>query len=177
MKRLKKHVIYIIIVLSSLSFFASSYGKGDIFELKWIRLEPGDNRTKVITRKSREVLYAENEPILTTDDVASASARIEDWSEGHKKIAEIMPYELKPYAVLELVFTKNGWDKFAEIVPGNMGKTVGVIIDEQLIMTRWIGAPIIVYGTMTIKGLLTDQEANSVAERINSLKKSSKGVK
>jgi len=93
------------------------------------------------------VLYLHPNSVLSTPDIASATARTD-------------PVSAAP--VVELTLTPAGRDRLARATTDNVGRILAVLVDEALITAPIIREPIL-GGRVQISGSMTAAEASDLA--------------
>jgi len=93
------------------------------------------------------VLYLHPDAVLSTPDIASATARTD-------------PVSAVP--VVELTLTPAGRDRLARATTDNVGRILAVLVDQALITAPIIREPIL-GGRVQISGSMTVAEANDLA--------------
>jgi hypothetical protein len=98
-------------------------------------------------------IFYVKEPVLSNKDVAGAKAK------------PTAMYGKVTY-LIEINFSDEGAQKFAQITKDNIGKDLAIVIDGKIIMAPTIQTPIL-DGKCQIQGRFTKAEAEEVALKIN----------
>ncbi|WP_308013064.1 hypothetical protein [Inquilinus sp. Marseille-Q2685] len=115
-------------------------------QLRFAESDPKPGLTRFEDAAGR-VLYLRPEAVLSTPDIASATARTD-------------PVSATP--VVELTLTLAGRDRLARATTDNVGRILAVLVDETLITAPIIREPIL-GGRVQISGSMTAAEANDLA--------------
>ncbi|MGO4125445.1 hypothetical protein AB4Z01_13660 [Inquilinus sp. YAF38] len=115
-------------------------------QLRFAESDPKHGLTRVEDATGR-VLYLWPETVLSTIDIASATARTD-------------PVSATP--VVELTLTAAGRDRLARATTNNVGRILAVLVDEALITAPVIREPIL-GGRVQISGQMTMAQATDLA--------------
>ncbi|TSD88974.1 hypothetical protein FFK22_009650 [Mycobacterium sp. KBS0706] len=114
-------------------------------QLRFAETEPAPGLSQV--DGGGRVLYLHPDAVLSTPDIASATARTD-------------PVSAAP--VVELTLTPAGRDRLARATTDNVGRILAVLVDEALITAPIIREPIL-GGRVQISGSMTVAEASNLA--------------
>ena len=117
-------------------------------EFRLAQTEPAEGLTEMSIPGLEEKFYLQDEVLLSNEDIQFA-----------------FPVKRQEHSVIELTFTEAGKEKFAQITKENVGKKMGVLIDDKLIMAPIIRAPIL-EGKAIIDGNFSEEEAEKIANAI-----------
>jgi preprotein translocase subunit SecD len=117
-------------------------------EFRLAETEPGDNLDEYSLENSQERYYLYQEVLCRNNDIKSTF------------IEKTFDY----YSV-SLEFTQMGTEKWAEITGNNIGKRIGILVNNKLVTAPVIRARID-QGKALITGKFSKQEAQRIAEGI-----------
>ena len=121
------------------------------FELRAVADEAGENMTEA-TLSSGDgagTFYLHEKVLLNADDIESAA---------------VVMQQDKP--VVEVVLTRAGGEKFAEITAQNIEKRLGMLVDGRLVCAPVV-RDTITGGKAVIDGNFTEEEARRIAEGLS----------
>ena len=119
-------------------------------------------------KKTDEETYVENKVLLSLDDIASAKKEKYEpiyFPNSSKSKDGSMPTK-EPIFSVSLRFDKEGGQKLYNITSSNIGRRLAVIIDGELTITPVI-MDSIDSDSASINYDFTEDEANSISQRIN----------
>ncbi len=105
-------------------------------------------------------------PPLGVDQVLGANARQTDLSGKDLKKAAVTFNPNTGEPQVQLTFTNEGTRKFGEITKRNVGKIVGIVLDNRLIQAPRVNEPILA-GTAEITGAFTIEQAKALQIQLN----------
>jgi preprotein translocase subunit SecD len=117
-------------------------------EFRLVETAPAEGLTEMVCAASGELFYLHDEVLISNADIDTAF--ISKWNN-------------RP--VVELLFTEDGREQFAQLTEENIHRRVGMLVDGQLVSAPIINAPI-PQGRAIIDGNFSEQEVRRVAEGI-----------
>jgi preprotein translocase subunit SecD len=117
-------------------------------EFRIAEIEPCDNTDEYSFENTQERYYLHQEVLCGNDDIKST----------------FVEKTLDHYSVL-LEFTQKGTEKWSEITGNNIGKRIGILVNDKLVTAPIIRARID-QGKALITGEFSKQEAQRIAEGI-----------
>lgn len=167
---MKQKILHYVIA-SCVLFMACTVAKPpSIVEFRFVYIEPGPNRTKYINEKSKDEVYADSHILLSLDDIESATVGkntpFPNWYREQFKTRGVdLPPETHRYRIT-IRFTENSSKKLYSVTRKNIGKSLGIFINQKLIISPKIMEPIS-GGLISVTGQYTQEEAQEIADNIN----------
>ncbi len=128
-------------------------------DFRFVYKDPAPNYREVSLKNER--FFADRTPMLSINDIASASAVTED--EGFYEKGSIV---YKPMPTILIRFKEDSKKRLHKLTSENINKRLGMFINGQLIMAPIIMEPIS-NGSVTISGKFTRQETQRIVNDIN----------
>lgn len=153
--RLNKILFYSIILLLILIACSNTetQDKLSILELRFMEQYSALGLTEMILEGTNRTYYISDKTEIANDDVLDACVR--------KK---------RKWPVIELTLTPVGQDKFTQLTTNNLGRCLGVLVDNKLIARLDVRAPIY-DGKVIIDGYFSKQKAKQIVKGIENSKR------
>lgn len=131
-------------------------------EIKLLYDESAKDRRKVTLAKVNQPFYVTEEELITLDQICNVASKKVSKSADSKD-------KTKDSTCLELTFTNEGLNRLTNTTYANYGKRLGVFVDDKLIITMKIIAPIL-EKKMDIVDALAYQEISNIITKFKKTK-------
>ncbi len=157
----KRILLYLLAVSLTLPITYNNVRASDNIQIDFrlVYKEPSPNYEEVLLNKER--FFASRTPILSINDIASASSITEEVGFYEKGIIVH-----KPMPAILIDFKENSKKKLYKLTSENINSRLGIFIDRQLIMAPIIMQPIS-GGSVKISGKFTEEETLRIVNDIN----------
>jgi len=156
----KRIFLYFLAVSLALPITYNIRASDDVqIDFRFVYKDPAPNYEEVLLKNER--FFADRTPILSINDIASASSVTVE--EG---FYEKPNFVYKPMPAILIRFKEDSKKKLHKITSENINKSLGIFINGQLIMAPIIKQPIS-GGSVQINGKFTREETLKIVNDIN----------